>query len=193
MRRTLLALLLFLPCSLFAQAFHRAEQDRNIHYWLLDPASHQFHFTHDLTITEAGKTTAESFLRKGSKPSPDVKMTDLDTGKPLATHFDARRQALVGELDHPIAAGLSTRVRVEETYSDPVGYTLQNGELVWKRTLGRALNFVTLPAGWMLTSVNVPATITLDAEGRVTMRFVNIRNDELAVDIRARRRPGGQG
>ena len=40
----------------------------------------------------------------------------------------------------------------------------------------------------MLTSVNTPAAISLDDEGRVKLRFVNIRNDELSVVIKARRR-----
>ena len=38
----------------------------------------------------------------------------------------------------------------------------------------------------MLTSVNTPAIISLDAEGRVRMRFTNVRNDELSVVIRAK-------
>ena len=78
---------------------------------------------------------------------------------------------------------------MQETYTDPVGYTLDNGDLVWKRTLGRPLNFVTLPAGWMLTSVNTPGVVSLDDEGRVKLRFVNVRNDELSIVIKARRRP----
>ena len=69
-----------------------------------------------------------------------------------------------------------------------MGYTLQNGELQWTRTLGRPLNFVTLPENWMLVSVNTPAIITLDGTGRVMLRFTNIRTDELAVTIRARKR-----
>jgi len=77
---------------------------------------------------------------------------------------------------------------VEETYTDPVGYAMKGNELVWTRTLGRPLNFVTLPTGWMLTSVNTPAVISLDREGRVTLRFTNIRNDEIAVTIQARKR-----
>jgi hypothetical protein len=36
--------------------------------------------------------------------------------------------------------------------------------------------------------VNTPAIISLDEEGRVMMRFTNIRNDELSVTIKARRR-----
>src|SRR5207302_3541723 len=88
-----------------------------------------------------------------------------------------------------VEAGKSTRVRVIETYTDPIGYAMDGNELVWKRTLGRPLNFVTLPAGWMLTSVNTPATITLDDEGRVKLRFINTRNGDLAIEIKARRRP----
>jgi hypothetical protein len=47
---------------------------------------------------------------------------------------------------------------------------------------------VTLPAGWTLTSVNTPAVITLDDQGRVKLRFTNPRNDELSIVIRARKR-----
>ena len=84
-------------------------------------------------------------------------------------------------------------MRVRETYTDPAGYVVENGELTWKRTLGRPVNYVTLPPGWMLTSVNTPATISLDREGRVELRFVNIRNDDLSIAIKAKRRAGRIG
>jgi hypothetical protein len=206
MRRALIAILTLLPLSLPAQeSFHRAEQDREISYWLLDPATHQFRISHDLTVTRAGQKSVHSFVRKGSVVSPDAKMIDLDTGKALVTHtvsgkdvnalgyyphpVDAESLAVQGDLEQPVAEGSSTRVRVQETYTDPVGYTEERGELLWKRTLGRPLNFVTLPTGWMLTSVDTPAAISLDEEGRIRLRFVNIRNDELSVVIKAHRRP----
>jgi hypothetical protein len=202
MRRALL-LVFLVPLALAAQQqFHRAEQDREISYWLLDPATHQFHISHDFTVTRVGQKSVHSFVRKGSAVSPDAKMTDLDTGKQLKTYTVTGKQVnelgyypepadpdsvvVQGDLDHPIAEGQSTRIRVEETYTDPVGYTVKDGELVWTRTLGRPLNSVTLPKGWRLTSVNIPAVVTLDGEGRVTLRFTNIRNDELAVTIKAR-------
>jgi len=186
------------------ESFHRAEQDREIRYWLLDPATHQFRISHDFTVTRAGQDSVHSFVRKGSVVAPAATMIDLDTGKKLATHVVSGKEVnalgyyptptdpdsvvVQGDLEQPVAAGRSTRVRVEETYTDPVGYFVQDGELTWKRTLGRPLNYVTLPAGWMLTSVNTPATISLDEQGRVTMRFVNIRNDELSIVIKARKR-----
>jgi hypothetical protein len=149
-----------------------------------------------------------SFVRKGSAVSADSRMTDLDTGKPLKTSVVTGQQVnalgyypepsdpdmivVQGDLDHPVAEGQSARIRVEETYTDPVGYVVKDGELVWTRTLGRPLNFVTLPPGWRLTSVNTPAVISLDSEGRVVLRFTNTRNGDLAIVIKARKRAIGK-
>ena len=68
------------------ESFHRAEQDREISYWLLDPSTHQFRISHDFTVTRAGQASVHSFVRKGSVVSPDAKMIDLDTGQELKTH-----------------------------------------------------------------------------------------------------------
>jgi hypothetical protein len=210
MKKVCILLLAFFPLALSAQteSFHRAEQDREITYWLLDPASHQFRFSHDLTVTRVGQKSVHSFVRKGSAVSPDSRMTDLDTGKPLKTYTVTGKQVntlgyypepadpdsvvVQGDLDHPVGEGQSARVRVEETYTDPVGYVVKDGELVWTRTLGRPLNFVALPPGWMLTSVNTPAVISLDSEGRVVLRFTNTRNGDLAIVIKARKRAIGK-
>src|SRR5262245_52431607 len=160
------------------ESFHRAEQDREITYWLLDPSTHQFRISHDFTVTRPGQKYVHSFVRKGSVVSPDAKMIDVDTGKQLKTYTVSGKDVnalgyypeptapdsvvVQGYRDHPIGEGQSARIRVEETYTDPVGYTAQDGEMVWTRTLGRPVNYVILPAGWMLTSVNVPAVIALD-------------------------------
>jgi len=191
----------------FAQpgSFHRAEQDREISYWLLDPSTHRFRISHDFTVTRVGQKYVHSFVRKGSVVSPDAKMFDLDTGKQLKTYtvpgkdvnalgyypdkVDPDSVAVQGDLEHAIAEGQSTRIRVQETYTDPVGYVLKDGELIWTRTLGRPLNYIILPEGWMLTSVNTPAVITLDEEGRIKLRFTNTRNGDLAIEIKARKRP----
>jgi hypothetical protein len=188
------------------ESFHRAEQDREISYWLLDPSTHQFRISHDFTVTRPGQKSVHSFVRKGSAVSPDAKMFDLDTGKPLKTSTVTGKEVnalgyypepvepdsvvVQGDLERAVGEGQTTRVRVQETYTDPVGYVLKDGELVWTRTLGRPLNYVTLPPGWMLTSVNTPAIIALDEEGRVKLRFTNIRNGDLAIVIKARQRPG---
>ena len=193
-----------IPIALHGQ-FHRAEQDREITYWLLEPTTHQFKISHDLTIDRPGQKYAHSFVRKGSAVDPNAKMFDVDTGKELKTYTvsgkdvnalgyypqpsDPDTVVVQGDLDRTPGEGQSVRVRVVETYTDAVGYTLDGGELVWKRTLGRPLNIVTLPAGWMLSALDTPAIISLDAEGRVALRFTNPRNDELNITLRARRRP----
>ena len=195
--------LLLLPALAFAQ-FHRADHDREIRYWLLDPSTHQFAISHDFTVDRVGQGSVHSFVRKGSDVKPDSKITLLDTGEALKTHivngtdvnalgyytqkYDPDTVVVQGDLPHPIAKGQSMRVRVEETYTDPVGYKMDGKELVWTRTLGRPVNFVSLPDGWMLSSVNTPAVITLDAQGRVTLRFTNTHPGDLAVTIKARRR-----
>jgi hypothetical protein len=194
---------LLIPALAFAQ-FHRAEQDREIRYWLLDPERHQFEISHDFTINRVGQRSAHSFVRKGSTVSEDAKMYNLDTGEPLPTKNVSGKSVnalgyyptpteddsvvVQGDLPKPIGKGESVRIRCVERYMDPSGFFLRNGELVWSRTLGRPLNYVTMPAGWMLTSLNSPATVTLDSEGRVTLRFTNIRNDNLSVTIHAKKR-----
>ena len=197
-------LLLLLPALALGQFAHRAASDLEIRYWLQDPSTHQFRISHDFTITRVGQKSVHSFVRKGSEVAPDSKMFNLDTGEPLHTHLvsgkevnalgyyptptDADSVVVQGDLTKAVGEGESVRIRVEETYTDPVGYVVKNGELDWTRTLGRPLNFVTLPEGWKLTGVNTPAVITLDPQGRVTLRFTGIRPDELHVTIRARKR-----
>jgi len=197
-----LAFVALLPALLMAQ-IHRAEQDREIHYWLLEPDSHQFRISHDFTVSKVGQKYVHSFVRKGSVVTKSI-VIDLNTGKELETYnvtgksvnalgyyptpTDPDSVVVQGNLDHALAAGESVRVRVIETYTDPVGYQIHDGELVWDRTLGRPFNDVALPAGWMLTSVSVPAIVSLDAEGRVLCRFTNPRVDEIHVILRARQR-----
>jgi hypothetical protein len=195
-------LVLLIPLLAGAQ-FHRSEQDREIRYWLLEPDTHQFKISHDFTVTRVGQKSAHSFVRKGSTVNADAQMFNLDTGEKLKTTnvsgksvnalgyyptpTDDDSVVVQGEFAKPIAEGETVRVRCVESYTDAEGYFVRKGELVWSRTLGRPLNYVTLPAGWMLTSLNSPAVVTLDNEGRVTLRFTNIRNDNLAVTIHAKK------
>ena len=46
-----------------AAPFHRAEEDREIIYWLLDPSTHQFRFSHDFNIFRKNVTEGARRLR----------------------------------------------------------------------------------------------------------------------------------
>jgi hypothetical protein len=183
--------------------FHRAEQDREIRYWLLEPESHQFRISHDFTVSKVGQKSVHSFVRKGSVVTKSI-VIDLNTGKELKTYnvtgksvndlgyypqpSDPDGVVVQADLEKPIAEGESVRVRVIETYTDPVGYRIEGNELVWDRTLGRPFDDVTLPPGWMLSSLSLPGIVSTDAEGCVHLEFTNPRNDEIHVVIKARRR-----
>src|SRR4029077_17945955 len=78
-------LLLLVLSPLTPAQFHRAEQDREIRYWLEDSATHQFRISHDFTITRPGQQSAHSFVRKGSAVTDGAKMYNLDTGDALPT------------------------------------------------------------------------------------------------------------
>src|SRR5258706_8605648 len=84
--------LMALPLVAQPEPAHRAEQDRVISYWLLDPATHQFRISHDFTVTRAGQKSVHSFVRKGSVVAPDARMIDLDSGKPLEPHNVTRKE-----------------------------------------------------------------------------------------------------
>jgi hypothetical protein len=49
-----------------------------------------------------------------------------------------------------------------------------------------------LPEGWYLTGSSIPATVRQQPDGRIRLDFWNDRPDEIAVLIKARRRPAGK-
>ncbi len=212
MRKPHLVLILFLylacatPALAQEEPFHRAEDDREITYWLLDSQTHQFRFSHDFNIQRPGQKHAHSFVRKGSTVSEkDITFIDLDTGKRLKTRLTTGKEVnalgyypektddedvvVEGELLQPVPQGGSARIRVKETYTDAAKYYVNtDGELVWDRTFGRSRNVMKLPPGWMLVSCSFPVIIEEDEEGLLTLRLTNPRNDELHVIVRARLR-----
>lgn len=184
-------------------ADERARQTREIVYDLKSPETHSFALFHDYTEDRPGTSTYVNVVRVGSKVS-NPSARDLDTGKALRWAVVRGADVLKAAPDTQdigpeteavvfsfpaVAAGRSARLRISETYTDPVGYTLTpDGSLLWVRALGRAANAVILPAGWMLTSSTMPATVMETDDRRVRLDFINPRPDELAVRIVAQRR-----
>src|ERR1043166_8712834 len=138
------AFILLISSTIALAQFHRAEQDREISYLLNDPATHTFLISHDFTVSKEGQKYVHSFVRKGSDVAPDSRIVDLDTGNALKTTVvagkevnalgyyptptDPESKVVQGELETPIGKGESRRVRVVETYTDPVGNTTKGDE-----------------------------------------------------------------
>ena len=188
-----------------ARLLERAHQDREIVYFLRDPATHAFDLDHDYTEAREGMDHYVNVVRQGSTVSnPSARI--LDTGGALPPEVLKGSAITAAKLDigepvrpdsevvlvrfPPVARGASVRLRIRETYTDPARYRVEGDELVWDRSLGRPRNAVVLPAGWMLTASSIPATVTETDDGRIRLDFVNPRPDEIAVLVKARRRPG---
>lgn len=183
----------------------RAHQDREIVYFLQQPETNSFDLYHDYTESRPGVDRYLNVVRTGSKASaPSAR--NLDTGETLQVETlkgDAvTKSAGEGDEEIPpdsevviahfpaVPAGGSVRIRIAETYTDPKSYRLEGDELVFDRTFGRPRNAVVLPPGWSLTATSIPALISETPDGRIRLDFVNPRPDEIAVLIKARRRPG---
>jgi hypothetical protein len=183
----------------------RAHQDREIVYFLQPPETHSFYLYHDYTESRPGIDRYLNVVRLGSTASgPSARI--LDTGETLKVETLKGSDLLKAGLEEgeevkpeddvvvihfgAVQPGGSARLRIAETYTDAKGYRLEGEELVFDRTFGRPRNSVVLPAGWYLTASSIPAMVSETADGLIRLDFINPRNDEIAVLIKAKRRPG---
>lgn len=179
----------------------RALQDREIVYFLEEPATHAFSLYHDYTETRAGVDKYVNVVRRGSTVS-NPSARNLDTGEALTVEtlkgdaiakasidigepVQPDSEAVVIRFD-PVKPGTSVRLRIAETYTDPARYDLIDGQLMWRRSFGRPRNDMVLPAGWYLTTSSIPAVITETDDGRVRLAYVNPRPDSIDVFVKAR-------
>jgi hypothetical protein len=191
--------------SLAAQASRlneRAFQDREIVYFLNDPATSSFDLYHDYTESRPGVGNYFNVVRAGSRAS-NPSARSLDTGEALKVETlkgdEVQRRGLnIGEAVQPdtevivitfppVEAGKSTRLRISETYTDPGRYFLEGDEFVWDRAFGRPRNAVVLPQGWTAVASSIPGVISEQPDGRLRIDFDNGRPDEVQVLIRGRR------
>lgn len=181
----------------------RAFEDRDITYFLQQPETHAFRLFHDYTESRPGVGRYLNVVRGGSRVS-DPSAVNLDTGERLdvrtlrggeieAAGIDiggpvAESTEVVVISFDPVEPGMSTRLRIFETYTDPGRYLVEGRTLVWDRSFGRARNTVVLPEGWYLTASAIPAAIDETDDGRIRLRFINPRPDQIRVYLTARRR-----
>jgi len=181
----------------------RAFQDREIVYFLQPPETHSFRLYHDYTETRVGMDRYLNVVRAGSRASdPSAKI--LDTGETLKVEtlkgeaiseqgikigqpVSPETEVVVIWFD-PVKEGQSVRLRIEETYTDPSRYLLNGEELIWDRSFGRPRNTVILPAGWYVTESSIPSVLSETGDGNIRLYYVNDRQGNIDVFIRARHR-----
>jgi hypothetical protein len=181
----------------------RAFQDREIVYFLQPPETHSFRLYHDYTESRVGMDRYLNVVRAGSKASnPSAKI--LDTGKDLKIETlkgeaISQRGIEIGQpvtpetevvviWFDPVKEGSSVRLRIEETYTDPIRYLLHGDELIWDRSFGRPRNVVILPEGWYVIENSIPAVVSETEDGKIRLTYVNDRQGNIDVFIRAGRR-----
>lgn len=185
----------------------RADDERSIVYWLEDPSAHRISLALEMLITKPGQSHIYSVLRKEDHITNPVTL-DVDRGSELPTRIVSGREAatvgdsptpippdasvFVADLGYQVPPGGSTRVRLYQVATDAEGYQiLPNGELRWNRFLGRLRTRAVLPKGWSLTSVDQPAMIGRDEQGRVVLDFIQTGADSPKLVVTARKVGGG--
>jgi hypothetical protein len=117
-------------------------------------------------------------------PLQDLKVIDLDTAKALAPSKQGSATSV--KLDVPIENDKqSAHLKITGVVNDP-DYKVDNGTLVFTRTMHGLRNTVLLPAGWEVAGVSQSATVGT-ANGRAFVALINLNaENSYRVTIRAR-------
>lgn len=173
-------------------------------YDLQAPSTHSFDIIYDVTVIREGAAYFFNPIRAGSTASKE-RVVDPANGQPLefatvdgkaakATGLVSARTAddaefLRVKLARPVPKGAESRIRIYKTYTDAPSYYEKDGGFVFDRPLGIKRNVVILPKGYELTGSASPAIVSLEADGRVHVSFLNDRDDQLPVRITGRKLP----
>jgi hypothetical protein len=153
---------------------------------------------YDLEAPEAGRVKVEqtySDYRKGARallgtlgnlPLQDLKVIDLDTGKPFATAKDGA--ATYVKLEVPIVDDRqSAHIKITGSLRDP-SYKATGDEILFDRVLYGLRNTIILPAGWEVSALSQSGTIGT-YEGRTFVALINLNGENnYRLTLRARKR-----
>jgi hypothetical protein len=153
-------------------------------YDLDAPDSHRVRVEQTYSDSRRGATARLDSL--AYLPLEDVKIVDLDTGKPFVPI--KQDGATIVKLDVPIANDRqSAHIRITGSLQDG-GYRSDRDDLVFDRTLHGLRNTVLLPAGWEVSAVSQSGTLGT-YQGRAFVALINLNaENSCRVVIHARRR-----
>jgi hypothetical protein len=193
-----------LPALLLLAAFTLSAADEYTLYDLLPPATHSFDIVYDVTASLVGAPYFFNPIRAGSTATKE-RVIDRATGKPLEFEVVDGKTAKSGggvnartaddsqflrvKLARPVPKDAESRIRIYKTYTDAPSYYEKDNTLVFDRPLGIKRNEVILPKGYELVATGSPAMVSLEADGRVHVSFLNDRDDQLPVRIVGRKLP----
>src|SRR5262249_19935298 len=126
-------------------------------------------------ITNPSALDVDSGQRLDSRLNGAAEVAKLpDAPKNLAPNATV----MVVSLSTPVQAGGARRLRLFQSATDDRGYRLlPDGQLRWDRFLARLRTRIVLPAGWSVTSVDHPARVGRDDQGRQTLDFLHSSGD----------------
>lgn len=182
----------------------RADDERNIVYWLEDPAAHRLSLALELLIDTPGQAHVFSVLLPTDEILDPVTL-DVDRGLELPTRIVSAAEAasiphsptplpddakvLVADLGYAVPEGGNARVRLYQTAINPGFALLEDGDFRLLRFLARPRTRIVLPPGWDLTSLDQPALPHRDDEGRLVLDFVHAGGDRPSLVLTATRTP----
>lgn len=165
----------------------QTETDAYTRYELLAPESGKFKITYEVTATTAGAKYFYNPIRKGSTAS-DESVLDAMTGSALpfevVSGADAQKDPLMSDaeidthyikvtLARPVPPNGQARLIILKTYEDKKSYYVDGKTIVFDRPLYVRRNKVVLPAGYEVVGLTVPSQILTEADGRLSISFVN--------------------
>jgi hypothetical protein len=174
--------------------------DEYTRYELLAPDTASFKIVYDVTAVTPGAKYFFNPIRKGSVSS-DESVIDSMTGSQLKfrevsgqeardagfARADLDTRYIQVELARPVPAdGGQGRIRILKTYKDAKSYYREGDAIVFNRPLGIKRNSVVLPKGYEILSCNIPVQVIEEADGRLSLSFINTYPGEAPLIIRAK-------
>ena len=186
MTNPLKALALIALCALLAGAPSQAQTrtDEYTRYELQPPATATVKILYEAsTITEGARTFTDDIA--ATAKASDVVVRDMMTGEPLKFVVSARSIAVT--LARPVPPKGQGRVRIEKTVTDAKAYTRTGDAGTFTVPLGAGRHDLVLPAGYELSSCNIPVRVLAEDDGRTKLDLMNVApgNVTLVVKIRA--------
>lgn len=164
-------------CSAIAHA-HAAQpvrpahavEDEYVRYELLDPATHSFRVTYDVSIVTPGDASWTDTTSDGETVS-DVSAIDLMTGARLASKETAGTIDVT--LARPVPNGGQVRIRILKTVNSAGKYRRLQTSFLFIRPSAIRRFAVVLPKGYELTGATLPVQVIQEPDGRIALNYMS--------------------